>query len=121
MKKTIAETKILTLNVAEKPLGRAASKAASMLRGKEEVNFAPNMAPNIILHVKNIDRIKIDIKKLETTGYLRYSGFPSGLKMTSLKKTLADKGSKYIFVKTVKGMLPKNKLADILIKKLQFK
>ncbi len=121
MKKTSTETKIITLDVAHKPLGRAASRAASMVRGKEEPSFAPYKAPDIVLHIKNIDKIKIDLKKLETTGYLRYSGYPSGLKMTSLKRTLADKGNKYVFIKTVKGMLPKNKLADILIGKIQFK
>ena len=113
--------KIYNLDVANKPLGRAASEAASILRGKNDPAFQPNVAPKIDLWIKNVDLIKINPKKLSAVKYKSFSGYPSGLKETTMVKALAGKGLKYIFHRTVKGMLPKNKLQDVVIKNLHFK
>lgn len=113
--------KIYSLDVANRPLGRAASEAAAILRAKNDPAFQPNAAPEIKLVIKNVDLLKINPKRLGAVKYKSFSGYPSGLKKTALAKVLARKGLRYIFQKTVMGMLPKNKLQNIVIKNLHFK
>lgn len=107
-----------TLDGKNKSLGRLASEAASILRGKKEINFAPNRVPDVKVKIVNIDEIKIDEKKIEQKYYKRHSGYPGGLKTTPLKKVLEKKGTAYVLKKAVMGMLPKNKLQKRMIKNL---
>ena len=106
------------LDAKDKPLGRLASETASILRGKKEVDFAPNRLADVKVKIVNIDKIKIGEKKIEQKYYKRHSGYPGGLKVTPLKKALEKKGMAYIFRKAVMGMLPKNKLQKRMIKNL---
>lgn len=107
-----------TIDAKNRPLGRLATEAAAILRGKNSVNFAPNVAPDVNVIVKNIKKIKISEKKAEQKEYKSFSGYPGGLKITPLKKEMEKKGIEYILRKTVMGMLPKNKLRKIMIKNL---
>ncbi len=107
-----------TIDAKNRPLGRVATEAAAILRGKNSVHFAPNIAPDIKVVVENIKQIKISEKKAEQKEYKSFSGYPGGLKITPMKKEMAKKGIEYIFRKTVMGMLPKNKLRSIMIKNL---
>lgn len=106
-----------TLDVTNKPLGRAASEAAFLLRGKNSPNFAPNKAPKNIIKVANLDKIRFSEKKRKEKKYKRYSGYPGGLKYTSAEKLFA-KDRREVFKKAVWGMLPKNKLRRIMMKNL---
>lgn len=106
------------LDAKDKSLGRLASEAASILRGKREVDFAPNRVPDVKVKVINIDEIKISEKKIKQKYYKRHSGYPGGLKIIPLKKALEKKGIAFIFRKTVMNMLPKNKLQKRMIKNL---
>ncbi len=98
-------------------MGRAASEVASILRGKNRSDFAPNKSPEITLEIKNCDKLKIGEKKMEQKKYKRYSGYPSGLKHTKLGE-LYGKNPREVFIKAVKGMLPRNKLRKNLIKNI---
>jgi large subunit ribosomal protein L13 len=106
------------LDAENKALGRLASETASILRGKKEVDFAPNRVAAVKVKVVNLDKIKISEKKIEQKYYKRHSGYPGGLKITPMKKALEKKGIGYVFKKAVMGMLSKNKLRNKMIKNL---
>ncbi len=107
-----------TIDAKNKPLGRVASEAASVLRGKNTVDFTPNRVPDMRLIVENIDKIKISGNKLKQKEYIRHSGYPGSLKSAKMGEVIAKKGMKYVFEKTVDGMLPKNKLRKQMMKRL---
>ncbi len=100
-------------------LGRAASRVAVILRGKDKPNYAPNLLSQTTVEVKNLDLLKIEEKKAEQKLYKRYSGYPSGLKETKLS-ALYKKNPKEVFLRAVKGMIPQNKLRAELIKNIIF-
>ncbi len=109
------------MDVKGKSLGRAASEAAVILRGKTSADFAPNRAPKLKLAVENIDDIKITGNKLKQKEYARHSGYPGSLKFTKLEDAIAKKGIKYVFERAVEGMLPKNRLRNEMMKNLSFR
>lgn len=108
---------MITLDVQNKPLGRAATEAAIILRGKNEPSFLPNVLPTHKLKIINFDKIYFSEKKKKQKVYKTYSGYPGGLKEIPYKK-MEEKDSKEIFRKAVYGMLPKNKLRARIIKNL---
>ena len=106
------------IDAKDKALGRVASEVVVILRGKKEADFAPNRLPETKVKVINIAQIKIIDKKLKQKEYKSHSGYPGGLKTTPLKRVLEKKGMAYVFIKTLTGMLPKNKLRNKMIKNL---
>jgi len=108
---------MITLDVKNKPLGRAATEAAILLRGKDKPDFMPNKAPQRKVKIINFSAIKFSEKKKEEKIYKRYSGYPGGLKKISYKK-VEEKDPKRIFIHAILGMLPKNKLRNKIIKNL---
>lgn len=107
------------LDVKGKNLGRAASVAAAILRGKNRPDFVPHLVPKIKLKILNVSEIFLKKEKKEKKFYKRYSGYPSGLKKIKMRDVLT-KDSREVFKKAVWGMLPKNKLKSKLIKNLLF-
>jgi len=99
------------------PLGRTAVKVADILRGKNKPIFTPHldMGDNVV--VINAKHVKVSVKKKEQINYYNYSGYPGGLKVTSLRRQLQSKPEKAFF-ETVWGMLPKGRLGRKMIKKL---
>lgn len=110
-----------TIDAKDKSLGRAASEAAAVLRGKNRPDFAPNRVPPVKAIVVNIDKIKITGKKLKQKNYTRHSGYPGSLKTFRMEEMIAKKGVSHIFKEAVYGMLPKNKLRSQMIKNLIIK
>lgn len=106
-----------TIDVKNKSLGRAASKTAVMLRGKDEPNFAPNRVPALKIRILNVSKIRLTGNKENQKKYVRYSGYPGGLKHIRMKDLFSKKPEE-VFKKAVWGMLPKNKLRKIFIKNL---
>jgi large subunit ribosomal protein L13 len=106
------------LDAKNKALGRLASEAAVILRGKNEPDFAPNRIPNIKVKIVNIKEMKISEKKIAQKYYKSHSGYPGGMKIMPMKRALDKKGIEYVFRKAVFGMLPKNKLRSRIIKNL---
>ena len=107
------------IDAAGKVLGRLATQIAVLLRGKGRPDFRPNQDSGDFVVVKNVDKIKVTGKKMEQKKYYRHSGYPGGLKETSLKK-LFEKSPAEVLRKAVFGMLPRNKLRAIQIKRLKY-
>lgn len=108
-----------TIDAAGKKLGRVASAAASMLRGKDSAHFTPNRMPDTTVRIVNAGKVLFSEKKLRGTMYTRYSGYPGGFKTESLKLFIKRRGIPELFRKVVSGMLPKNKLRDRFLKRLK--
>lgn len=111
--------KTITLDATDKPLGRLASETAICLRGKNSPAFAPHKMPDVIVEIQNIQKVKVTGKKLNQKKYYRYSGYSGGLKTEALSDRL-EKNPKEAFRKTVRLMLPDNKLRDKILKHIKF-
>lgn len=108
-----------TIDATDKVLGRLATEIAVLLRGKQKTDFQPNQDTGDFVVIKNIDKIRITGKKMEKKKYYHHSGYLGGLKEISLKK-LFERSPAEVFIKTVWGMLPRNKLRTEQIKRLKF-
>lgn len=99
-------------------LGRLATQIANVLRGKHKPIFTPSVDTGDFVVVLNADKIALTGNKLAGKVYYRHTGFPGGLKEATAGEMLAKKPEEVIR-KAVKGMLPKNKLARHMLKKLK--
>lgn len=100
----------ITLDAEGKRLGRIASVAAGYLLGKHSTYFAKNKVEDISVHIVNVAKLDVSERKLTSTRYVRYSGYPGGLKEESLAQIKTRKGYTGALKIAVSGMLPKNKL-----------
>ncbi|MEK7635430.1 MAG: 50S ribosomal protein L13 [Patescibacteria group bacterium] len=107
-----------TIDAQNKKLGRLASEVAVILMGKNRADFARNTIPEVKVKVSNAGKIFVTNKKQESETYMNYSGYPGGLRERSMKKVISDKGMKEVLRIAVRGMLPKNKLRDRMMKNL---
>jgi large subunit ribosomal protein L13 len=99
-------------------LGRVATEVASLLRGKHKPTFAPHMDTGDFVIIVNADKIVLTSSKVDTKLVRHHTGYPGGLKTRTYGEVLASKPEETIR-RTVKGMLPKNRLGAQLIKKLK--
>ena len=99
-------------------LGRLASKVATILRGKDKVIYSPHQDTGDEVIVINARKIKTTGKKMAQKTYKRYSAYPGGLNIETLE-TVMKKRPDYVIRHAVKGMLPKNRLGQQLLKKLR--
>ena len=106
------------VNVNDKVLGRAASEIASLLKGKNRVDYTPHVDGGSGVIVLNCDKLRVTGRKGLQKVYKRYSGYPSGQKITTHEKMM-EKDPKYAIRHAVKGMLPKNKLGARMLKRLK--
>ena len=112
------EKKYYILDAGKAPLGRVATKAASLLRGKNLPQFAPNINPNQVVIIINSDILYLTGNKEESKRYYRHSGHPGGIKETNFLE-LKEKDSTEIVKKAVRGMIPHNRLSNDIIKNLK--
>ena len=101
-----------------KTLGRVATKIADVLRGKNKPTYTQNVDGGDFVVAINADKINLTGKKWDDKIYYRHTGFPGGIKQRTAKE-MQVKHPETILTKAVKGMLPKNFLADKLITKLK--
>jgi len=106
------------IDAKDEILGRLASKAASILRGKHKADFTPHLDNGDFVIIINADKVKLTGKKEEQKLYRRHSGYIGGLKEIPFK-TKKEKDPEGIIMSAVSGMLPKNRLGRKLIKKLK--
>lgn len=99
-------------------LGRVATRIADVLRGKNKPIFAPSVDTGDFVIVVNAEKIALTGNKLSDKIYYSHSGHPGGIKSISAGK-LIEKKAEELIRKAVKGMLPKNKLAGQMLKKLK--
>lgn len=112
------ERKWYILDASGIPLGRLASRAAYILRGKNKPEYSPNEDLGDHVIILNSDKVVLTGDKLNQKFHYTHSGYPGGLKKVSYKKLLQEK-SDFAILKAVKGMLPKNTLGREMIKKLR--
>ena len=98
-------------------LGRLASKAAQLLRGKLKPQFAPHMDTGDFVVIINADKVAVTASKLGEFRY-RHSGYPGGLSKRTVGELLESKPERLIEL-AVKGMLPKNTVGRAQLKKLK--
>ena len=106
------------VDAADLPLGRVASEAAILLRGKHKPTFAPHVDGGDYVIVLNVDRIGATGNKEEMKRYYRHSGYPGGLRELTLAEMRKSHPERIIEV-AVKGMLPKNKLGRRMLGRLK--
>ena len=106
------------VDAENKVLGRLAVKIANILSGKNNSRYTPNADLGDFVVVVNAEKVKVTGNKPKQKNYYRHSGYPGGLKVKNFEKMQDDSPEKSI-KKAVKGMLPKNKLSNKIIKKLK--
>ena len=99
-------------------LGRMASQIASILRGKHKPIFTPHMDCGDYVIVVNAEKVHVTGNRLDDKMYYRHSGYPGGLKQTSLREMLKTRPERVI-EEAVRRMLPKNNLGRHMLKKLK--
>lgn len=98
--------------------GRIATKIADVLRGKNKPIFSPHQDCGDFVIVINAGKIEFTAGKENKKNYYKHSGFPGGLKTIVAKDLLAKKPTEILKL-AIRGMLPVNKLRDVVIKKLK--
>lgn len=106
-----------TIDAAGKKLGRVASEAAMILRGKNSPDFAPHKMSGNKVTILNASQVDLAAVKMDKE-YTRYSGYPGGLTKETRKHLIDRKGYGEIFKKAVYGMLPGNRLRAQIMKNL---
>lgn len=107
----------LLVDAEGQTLGRLSSVVAKLIRGKNKTNFTPHVDCGDNVVVINAEKIQLTGNKLDTKEYLRHTGYPGGQRSTKVKDLLKKDASRVI-EKSVKGMLPKNKLGRALFNNL---
>jgi large subunit ribosomal protein L13 len=98
-------------------LGRLSSKVAKILRGKNKPDFTPHVDCGDNIVIINAEKIKFTGNKLTDKLYIRHTGYPGGQRYETPAEMLQKHPTRIIEI-AVRGMLPKNKLGDAIIKNL---
>lgn len=107
------------IDATNQKLGRVATEAASILMGKNTTSFTRREAPNVVVRIENASKLRIDPRKKAEKAYKRFSGYPGGLTEEKMSSVIDRKGVEEVVRIAVKGMLPKNKLQDQMLKHLK--
>ena len=99
-------------------LGRLASHAAALLRGKHKATFAPHLDSGDFVIIVNAEKVALTGSKRDEKLAYRHSGYPGGLTATKYSELL-EKQPERTVEKSIRGMLPKNSLGRAQIKKLK--
>ncbi len=99
-------------------LGRLATEVARVLRGKHKAIFAPNLDCGDHVIIVNADKVVLTSNKAEREVLYRHSGYPGGIKSQTYAEALARKPADAVR-RTIKGMLPKNRLGAQMLTKLK--
>ena len=118
VKKNEIESKWYIIDAANKPLGRVATEAAKLLRGKHKPTFTPNIDVGDHVIVLNCDQVILTGNKLSQKMYRHHSGYIGGMKEVSAKDMMANNPEKAMML-AIKGMLPHTKLGAAQLKKLR--
>tara|TARA_Y100000994_G_C15610449_1_gene408654 strand:- start:125 stop:580 length:456 start_codon:yes stop_codon:yes gene_type:complete len=115
--KNTVDKKWVIVDAENQNLGRLASKVAILLRGKHKPNFTPHVDCGDNVIVINSKKINLSGNKWEQKKYIRYTGYPGGQRSLNALEQF-NKNPNSIIEKSVKGMLPKNKLGANLFRNL---
>jgi large subunit ribosomal protein L13 len=123
MKTTLAKPETTThdwkiVDATDQILGRIAVDIANALRGRHKPTYTPHVDTGDYVIVTNAEKIKLTGNKEEQKKYMFYSGYMGNEKYRSVAD-FREKRPEFIILNAVKGMLPKNKLASQMLKKLK--
>lgn len=114
---TETTTREYVIDATGKRLGKVATEAAHVLMGKDQPNFEKHTIANVTVRIENASKLDVrDNKKGEI--YQSYSGYPGGRRTETLEHLASRLGFGEVVRRTVKGMLPKNKLQSQTMKNL---
>ncbi len=116
-KKETVERKWYVIDAENLPLGRVATKAATMLRGKHKVTYTPHIDCGDYIIIVNASKVKLTGNKLSDKMYYDHSGYPGGLRERTAQEML-DNYPVEMVERAVKGMLPNGRLGRQMFKKL---
>jgi len=106
------------VDASELPLGRLSTKIAELLTGKGKPMFTKHIDCGDYVIVVNAGKLVVTGNKLEGKMYYKHSNYPGGLRETTLKYEM-DKDPANVIRKSIRGMLPVNKLRDERLKRLK--
>ena len=116
-KKETVERKWYVLDATDLPLGRVATKAAHILRGKHKVTFTPHIDCGDYVIITNASKVKLTGNKLNDKMYYNHSGYTGGLRERNAAEMIENYPVEMV-ERAVKGMLPHNRLGRQMAKKL---
>ena len=99
-------------------LGRLAAQVAKILRGKDKPSFTPHVDCGDNVIIINAEKVRLTGKKLTDKEYVRHSGYPGGIRLTTPSEYL-KKNPEFIIEKAVKGMLPRTRLGAAQMRNLK--
>lgn len=117
-KKAEIESKWYIIDAANKPLGRVATEAAKLLRGKHKPTYTPNIDTGDHVIILNVKDVILTGNKLNQKIYRHHSGYIGGMKEVPAKVML-EKNPEKAMTLAIKGMLPHNSLGRAQLKKLR--
>jgi len=117
-KKTDVTRKWYLIDAEGLVVGRLVAKIATILKGKTKSIYTPNVDTGDFVIVVNAEKVRFTGNKLEEKEYIHHSGYPGGLKIKTAREIMKTAPEKIIF-SAVKGMLPKNKLGKLQLKRLK--
>jgi large subunit ribosomal protein L13 len=106
------------IDASEAPLGRVATRIATLLTGKGKPMFTKHIDCGDYVIVVNSDELVVTGGKMEKKQYFHHTHYPGGIKQASLREKM-EKDSTEVIVKAVRGMLPTNKLRDDRLARLK--
>ena len=118
IKKDDIERKWYIIDAEGKPLGRVATQAALILRGKHKPTFTPNIDVGDHVIIINCAKVVLTGHKLDQKVYRHHSGYIGGMKET-VARDMLNKNPEKALMHAVKGMLPHNSLGRQMVKKLR--
>ena len=99
-------------------LGRLATQAATLLRGKHKPIYTPHVDTGDHVIVVNAKDIRLTGKKMKTKTYYHHTGYPGGLRSVTAERLMEKKPTEVVN-KAIRGMLPKNSLGKQMARKLR--
>ena len=116
-KKETVERKWYVIDAEGKNLGRVATKAAHILRGKHKPTFTPHIDCGDYVIIINASKVNLTGNKLNDKMYYNHSGYPGGLRERNAKEMIENYPEEMV-ERAIKGMLPKGRLGRAMYKKL---
>lgn len=115
----------VVVDATDQVLGRLCAKVALILRGKNKPSYSPNIECGDNVIIINADKVRLTGKKMTDRIYLSYTGYPGGQRETTPEVLMKKSFNKHLkpginplFIKVMKGMLPKNRIGRRLIENM---
>lgn len=115
----------VVIDATDQVLGRLCAKVAKLLRGKYKPSYSPHVECGDNVIIVNADKVILTGKKMTDRKYLSYTGYPGGQRVTTPEELMKKSFNKHLkpgyhplYIKVMKGMLPKNRIGRRLIENM---